>query len=186
MNEPVGKTGMEAGLLKWMVTQLAVVAINKTRNSSHLCNPGRLFALALEGSLSFAGTASASWEERQLLTVVVCYGVGISLLRRHYSFWSACTTRPERQMQTLSTQAHFKTHHGANPVSLHCWVTNAEASNVMLANVKIKCEPSPFSPRTSLLPRAFSLSPFALSQAGCSCCQQAVSSLQPGWLQPYE
>lgn len=175
---------MEAGLLKWIDTQFAMAAINKTRNSSHLCNPGQLFALALEGSRSFTGTASASWEERQLLTVgVVCCGIGISFLRLHYSFWSAHSTKPECQMQTRSTQARF---HKANPVSLHCWVTNAENSDVMLANLKIKSEPSPFCPCTSLLPRAFSLARFALSQAGCSCCRQAVSSLQPGWLQPYE
>lgn len=60
VNVPVGKTGVEVWLLEWIVTKLAVVAINKTRNSSNLCTPCWLFVLALVGSPGLAGTISVS------------------------------------------------------------------------------------------------------------------------------
>ena len=61
VNVPVGKRGVEVLLLKWVATKLAVVAINKTRNSSSLCTPCWLFVSALVGSPGLAGTTSVSY-----------------------------------------------------------------------------------------------------------------------------
>lgn len=60
VNVPVGKRGVEVWLLKWMVTKLAVVAINETGNSSNFSTSCWLLVLALVGSPGLAGTTSVS------------------------------------------------------------------------------------------------------------------------------